>query len=99
MSDIIDRMARAAYERNRSTIPEDKRPPAWEDETDHLREHWRANQRAGLAAAREPDEAMMEAGGSAKVRVDLGHGRWEDRPLGRGAVRGWQAMIDEVLKS
>jgi hypothetical protein len=61
--------------------------------------------RTVLAAIREPDEAMTEAGGEQVLDTEVGAGQYASIADGRGsklmannqAVNAWTAMIDAIL--
>jgi hypothetical protein len=58
-----------------------------------------------LAAIREPDEAMVKAGGEQVLDTEVGAGQYESIADGRGsklmadqqATNAWTAMIDAIL--
>ncbi|WP_066281908.1 hypothetical protein [Blastomonas sp. CCH1-A6] len=61
--------------------------------------------RAVLTAIREPDRAMIEAGGEQVLDTEVGDGQYASIADGRGsklmannqAVNAWTAMIDAIL--
>lgn len=61
--------------------------------------------RAVLTAIREPDKAMIEAGGEQVLDTEVGAGQYASIADGRGsklmannqAVNAWTAMIDAIL--
>ncbi len=55
---------------------------------------WRKAMLAGIAAMREPTQAMCEAGYAEACRHDCGH----TVPHAEIAPETWRAMIDEALK-
>lgn len=103
MSELIERMARAAYEAQRARFnptvtegPEYELQP-WEDEPEALRSDWRQFMRDGLVEAREPTERMLEAARKAPLppgEPDSLSARWD---LVNRAH--WKAMIDAELGS
>ncbi len=73
MSQMVERVARAI-----AGMPEDQ----------PLDDRWRRKARAGIAAMREPTEAMMESG------MNTGQA-----PLCHGEIENlWHVLIDEALQ-
>ncbi len=78
---LIEKMARAAYEVNPLI------GTTWDQIAEVLRQRFVQAQRAALAAAREPTEAMMSAGADAVSTL-----------FDPGAKAVWQAMVDAALE-
>jgi hypothetical protein len=81
MNEMVERVARAMYK----GCDDDARHPTW-DEVDHAFHNlWLRAARIGIAAMREPTEAMLEASppiaGENPSKYEI-----------------WQAAIDEALK-
>ena len=90
MSEMVDCMARAMFERIA------KRPTAthrrWETLPERGKNYYRADARAALVAELEPTAKMVMAGG---VQL-LNRGEY-DPTAADGAVEIWRAMIDAAL--
>lgn len=99
---IIDRVARAAWERRmqgmRALFPHDNSPgmsETWETMLPSFRALWREVARTSIEAMREPTEDMLGAGDSKMPEIAKG----QDITTGRDALaEAWPAMIDAALK-
>jgi hypothetical protein len=92
MSEIVERMARAAYERYNEQLNVGLDPKiaakhfnAWEALQPWTRTHYIEAQRAALAVLHEPTEAMIQSARSSA-------------PYDRDVTETWPIMIDEALK-
>lgn len=90
MSEMIERVARAAYDKmvRCSGSNPDEELNRWDNQLAALREDWRAAMIAAIQAMGEPTEAMVDAGGDTPMVDGDGHDPKEV----------WRAMIDEALK-
>lgn len=93
MSEMVERVARAVYEKI-ALDPDWDDAPLTEDQRvaqddDPSQEACRAIARAAIAAMRDPTEGMCLAGQEAKLTIDFG------KPPNGGI---WRAMIDAALK-
>lgn len=94
MRDLIERMAKAAFDRMQGNLHATPEFPlgiqrmVWEDEPEELREEWRQSIRAALTEARKPTEDMVRAGLEESSTI-------YEYPHPRCA---WPAMIDKALE-
>lgn len=102
MSDLIERMAKAAYTKNLElyaadllTIPVERRPPiiSWDDEVEPLRANWRQYIRAALTEARGFGQQIQNAS-THDDDVYLG-GHLDAHSF----ATVWEAGIDKALES
>lgn len=105
----LERAARALHkryieERIRNGVkPSDL--PAWDDLGEDGSYYFTASARAVIVAIREPDTAVIEAGGEQVLDTEVGDGQYASIADGRGsklmannqAVNAWAAMIDAIL--
>lgn len=85
---MIEKMARAAYEANPII-----RNLRWEDILPERRKPFLDAQRAALAAAREPTEAMLIAAAGPTKATAIGEP--EEPP--KSLLEKWEIMIDAAL--
>lgn len=91
---MIERAARGAYDMMMSRLPAELAihgPFRWDNESEALREDWRASVRAAIAAMREPTEAMVDAAADIDINGEYRLGE-------RLAAEVWRAMNHAALK-
>ncbi len=88
MSEMVERVARAVWSKRRELAREWNlgKLPAWEDETEPLRDDVRAEAKIAIKAMREPITIKMMAEGGAAIRMHT------------KVTEVWQAMIDAALE-
>lgn len=97
MSEMVERVARAMYERMRAEykiggiIPAITCWPPWESAKEIEKETRRDQAAAAIKEMREPTEAMLEA--AHRESWDRGDDTWMFQHS-----REWKSMIDEALK-
>lgn len=93
MSDLIDRMAKAAFDCMQGNYAVSTAAPlgltrmVWEDEAEVLRDEWRKSIRAALVEARDAPAEVLEVGASFFYDSNV-----------KEAGIGWCAMIDKALE-
>jgi hypothetical protein len=97
MNEIVERVAKAMWERANSTLPEDLRAP-WEgDDFGPIhQDEWRANARAALQAMREPTMLQLASGQWAQFENPSPPVR-DCVEANARAEKIWKAMIDRAL--
>lgn len=75
MSEMIERVARGIWARRQQAYPDMAPLPAWEDETEELREDVRAEARAAIEAMREPTQEMIDSCGNGEC-AKWAQGAW-----------------------
>lgn len=83
MSEFIERITRAAYEKFNENLIGCCEPP-WDELPQSFKDRMMDAQRASVAAMREPSSEMLA--------VDV-----PDMPAGGGALDVWHPMIDAAL--
>lgn len=93
MSEIIERAARAAYEKfNEGLIP--SLEPAWCNLSPDFRDRLVEAHRAAIEAIREPSAAMIKAGDLRLIKMT----DYSVPGLGESGATSYRRMIDEALK-
>jgi hypothetical protein len=90
MSEMVERVARAAYEKFNENQLGDLEP-TWDNLEASLKDRMIDALRAAIGAMRTPTEEMLSVGSDTETASGC--------EIGYGAVgAAWQAMIDEALK-
>ena len=101
MSEMVERVARALHERMERSHETGNHALGWNKIHEDLREQFRLDARAAIAAMREPTEFMEQIGYETNCQISHDEGR--DNPCRLASVTipaklAYQAMIDEALR-